>query len=903
MNAAIADWLAERRRLEEQYSSGLHALARKNLHGVDIRSSVFSVPWDALKNAAEGMADSHSQLASKIEIDVEQPLRQFQSQNREMKAMSNQQGNLAALAKEFDRAQQKADKVADRGGADTNRVANASDGLENASAQWETQAPYIFESLQAADEARLNHLRDVLTQFQTHETDLVEKLRSNAEQCLNVLLNVETADEIKTFALKTLATGGPISSRTGQPTRSSLASGTPSRPSLTPPTESFRSDEGQTPGGDKKSVASRLKRNFTVARRSSKIPPGAENIAAETADASEKDDKKGKRSLFSRKKKDTNLAIPEEEPERRPSSPSRSIGSFLRASRSHDEPAPAPARRTSEQVNGAPARTESRPISAVPPQLSIPNGSHQGDLADLDPPKPNQPEPAPLSQTPPQTERAVDPGFQQRSRTDSQGYSVPPAGLDPITQAQHDAAMSADGSIPQYNVNIRDKPIQEEGGADADAVLAAMATKLQTQAPPPSRSTGTVRGRRGEKPPVSMILQPPMPGSASSAGEISPSISPPQPAVSSPAQAFPEPSAPPESITREAPPVQSPDAISSAGASPSTNYFAPAAAGAAVGGVAAASAGAPFSPFSPADHSSAIRPASRMATADNQSIRSGKSLSSTTSQGHKHPDLQEQGLSSSIVETATARFEDNKLISSSLLGEIAMAYHPTDSQSSPIVNIRLDNFSTLERIAPNPAFISQGPEKEGEYSVNTASLSKTQIAFKYRVSADSTGSQAAPILMTPALRIEPGQTSVIVSYTLNPSFVLPQGHDSIVVSNVMLALTLEGAKPTSCQSKPVGTFSRERNLIYWQIGSVTLTPGGPAQRLLARFVTEGEAKAASIEARWEISGSDEAGVVGGSGVAVSSQSAAADPFADDDGGWKPISTVRKLVSGSYVAKS
>lgn len=57
-------------------------------------------------------------------------------------------------------------------------------------------------------------------------------------------------------------------------------------------------------------------------------------------------------------------------------------------------------------------------------------------------------------------------------RRDSQGFSVPPPILDPISQAQADAN---ELSQPQFNVNIRNAPIREEGG---DAALATMANTL-----------------------------------------------------------------------------------------------------------------------------------------------------------------------------------------------------------------------------------------------------------------------------------------------------------------------------------------------------------------------------------------------------------------------------------------
>ena len=164
------------------------------------------------------MADSHHAFASKIETDVEKPLRDYASHNRDMQAMSTIQGNLASLARDIENAQKKNERLAAKGQkAKTTNVANATNDLDVAQSQWDNQAPYVFEQLQALDESRLNQLRDVLTQYQTHEIDRVERDRALSEQCLNVLLNVETADEIKTYALRIAQGGGGGGSGGGRP--------------------------------------------------------------------------------------------------------------------------------------------------------------------------------------------------------------------------------------------------------------------------------------------------------------------------------------------------------------------------------------------------------------------------------------------------------------------------------------------------------------------------------------------------------------------------------------------------------------------------------------------------------------------------------------------------------------
>lgn len=191
----------------------------------------------------ESMAESHALLAQKIDSDVERPLREYQSKNREMQGISTIQGNLAAMAKELEEAQKKSEKLqAKAGRADTKKVSSAVSGVQDSSQQWESQAPYVFEQLQALDESRVNHLRDCLTQLQTHEVDQLERSRVTAESTLNVLLNVSTADEVSAFVAR-MSGGLP----TMRPRRQSRPGSNPAPSSPAPPTPAMPSSVPRTP--------------------------------------------------------------------------------------------------------------------------------------------------------------------------------------------------------------------------------------------------------------------------------------------------------------------------------------------------------------------------------------------------------------------------------------------------------------------------------------------------------------------------------------------------------------------------------------------------------------------------------------------------------------------------------
>jgi hypothetical protein len=250
------------------------------------------------------------------------------------------------------------------------------------------------------------------------------------------------------------------------------------------------------------------------------------------------------------------------------------------------------------------------------------------------------------------------------------------------------------------------------------------------------------------------------------------------------------------------------------------------------------------------------------------------------------------------------------------MGEVALAYNPiggSELASSEI--IRLENFSTLEKVAPNPQFIDTLPGKDGLYSVNLSQLSRTTVAFKYQVHLDQNLlASHAPILITPAWKVEPTQSFARLSYSLNPEFArrLPEGATTLTLSNVILILHLdpEGAPVQRCQAAGGGLYARERNLVYWRLNEVTLSRDAPSQILRAKFFTESEAKPGTAEARWEITG-DQLASWGGIGISrretTASENEVSDPFADESAvptptvAWKEVTAVRKLRSGSYVA--
>ena len=189
-------------------------------------------PWARIIESTSALAGCHQQFAQKIEMEVERPIRDFVNRNAEWAGMRIMETNLGAVAKSIDAAEERSEKLRKRGQkAKAQQVAEAASAVTNAVAEWESQAPFVFEKLQAADETRCNNLRDALVQLQTFELDQAQSTMSMAEANITVMLDINTSDEIRGFANK--ATFGRQKIERQQSRTGTINHGTqPSTPSI-----------------------------------------------------------------------------------------------------------------------------------------------------------------------------------------------------------------------------------------------------------------------------------------------------------------------------------------------------------------------------------------------------------------------------------------------------------------------------------------------------------------------------------------------------------------------------------------------------------------------------------------------------------------------------------------------
>jgi len=206
-------------------------------------------------------------------------------------------------------------------------------------------------------------------------------------------------------------------------------------------------------------------------------------------------------------------------------------------------------------------------------------------------------------------------------------------------------------------------------------------------------------------------------------------------------------------------------------------------------------------------------------------------------------------------------------------------------------------------------------------------LAKPSPSFTYRVHAEdaasSLGSQC-PLILKPTWKPTGDKLGLLIQYRLNPESKLPR---PATLNNVIIFATYEGARASGAQSKPASTHLKDKHVVYWRLGDVTLSDDW--SKIVCRIIGEqnGEPKPGHIEARWEYAASAAAdGDVVGSGISVSrvvegkgkgkaidEDEEEDDPFADEKGPtspalkedsrtWADVLTLRKLASGKYEAR-
>ncbi len=254
------------------------------------------------------------------------------------------------------------------------------------------------------------------------------------------------------------------------------------------------------------------------------------------------------------------------------------------------------------------------------------------------------------------------------------------------------------------------------------------------------------------------------------------------------------------------------------------------------------------------------------------------------------------GLRASIIETVNVIMRNAEIQRVQINGEIHVSLRLASAAigAGPI-HIRLTSFEQLEKIAPNPAFLAQVPDRPGEYFLNSEALAtdnqkgsaKGTLLFKYQVHVPAGKVRtAAPFILEPAFSCKDGETRMILNYRVNPESPL----SSISITHLSFLATFgPGVSVSNVQAKPAGgVWSPSTRRMTWNVNEMTGTEG----KIIAKFVSErGEPMSPQgVQASWAVEGL----LVSGLGLEVVDGQL--------EGGWSFEEVRKGVTTGKYLAE-
>ena len=287
---------------------------------------------------------------------------------------------------------------------------------------------------------------------------------------------------------------------------------------------------------------------------------------------------------------------------------------------------------------------------------------------------------------------------------------------------------------------------------------------------------------------------------------------------------------------------------------------------------------------------------------DSPSVSAAPGLSTSTMTTSTDP-----GLRASMTETINVIMKSGTVSKLQITGEIHLSLRAPSSTTTGPIHIRLNEFEKLEKIAPNPAYLAQVPDKPGEYFLNSEVLaaatarnntpsslattsgggSKGTLLFKYQVHVQPGKEMTMiPITLDPAFSCKEGETRMILGYKSTSSPSLPIS----ALNNISLMATFNpGPGVSNVQTKPAGgVWSPASRRLTW-----TLNDLQEQGKLIARFTNEaGEMSPQGVQASWAIEGS----LISGLGLEVVSGEIEGDS-------WKFEEVKKGITTGKYLAEA
>lgn len=237
-------------------------------------------------------------------------------------------------------------------------------------------------------------------------------------------------------------------------------------------------------------------------------------------------------------------------------------------------------------------------------------------------------------------------------------------------------------------------------------------------------------------------------------------------------------------------------------------------------------------------------------------------LESSTETPGLHGQTGKQAWVASVVEKVHVHTQAGEVFKMMVTGEVILTLENTreDEEASTEPSpkralLRLDELQSLDKHVPNPAYLSNVQGADGCYWVDLESLSAAVqqmnsatstrgqgiVVLKYQVKTDSEEAKQTmiPLLIQPAWKCEPHQTSLLINYKANAHCKLAATSSSSDPTLSQLGelsfLVPVSGEVANVQSRPTGIWNTESNKMFWDVDPVHLGPSPEPHKLLARF--------------------------------------------------------------------
>ncbi|CEP08093.1 hypothetical protein [Parasitella parasitica] len=182
-----------------------------------------------------------------------------------------------------------------------------------------------------------------------------------------------------------------------------------------------------------------------------------------------------------------------------------------------------------------------------------------------------------------------------------------------------------------------------------------------------------------------------------------------------------------------------------------------------------------------------------------------------------------------ILEKVTLTSPDSILIS----GQIKISHHGPTSASKPSVALHLHHSDSMEKLSPNPQYISQ--KEDGSYSLNSSNFQSDAPVpcFAYQV---KTSALALPVRLSPSWKCVDGTSYLMIKHSKNTVTEMSELNGSVQVN-------MPDQQVTSVQSSPQGVWDVTKHRLTWKLDDLlqqyAQSKENSQQRLLAKFYTNG----------------------------------------------------------------